>query len=253
MRLFQLIRIRQGIALALVGFCMAGCEDRLPGKPPLSEKPVPPDEVMDFHKLFDQNCAGCHGKQGNQGPAPPLNDSLFLGIVPDAELLKVVGQGRKGTPMPAFVRENGGPLTPEQVKVLASGLKKWKTGERAAESVPPYLAPAKAEGPTRGDGKAGAKVFFQACAGCHGDQGRGGSFGKQQIGAINDPAFLNLVSDQMLRRIIITGRTDLEDAGRELVGMPSFDRSTGRPAGFKPLTSQDITDLVALLAEWRKY
>jgi hypothetical protein len=71
-----------------------------------------------------------------------------------------------------------------------------------------------------------------------------GSDGEVAIaGPINVPAFLALISDQAIRRIIITGRPDLH--------MPSYAESDGRPADFQPLTSAEIDDLVALIADWR--
>jgi hypothetical protein len=63
-------------------------------------------------------------------------------------------------------------------------------------------------------------------------------------GAINDPAFLTLISDKALRRLIITGRSDL--------GMPAYDEKDGRPRKFRPLSTTEIDHLVALLASWRK-
>ena len=74
---------------------------------------------------------------------------------------------------------------------------------------------------------------------CHGDDGRGG----ERAGAVHDRAFLALISDQALRRIIITGRLDL--------GMPVYNDSDYRSPDFKPLTSEQIQDLVALLGRWR--
>ena len=82
-------------------------------------------------------------------------------------------------------------------------------------------------------------MFARACAGCPGRQGRGGD-----AGAINDPAFLALISDRALRRIVITGRPDL--------GMPAYDGKDGRTDGFRPLTAAEIDGLVALLASWRR-
>src|SRR5262245_56897619 len=107
----------------LVGLlAAAGCD--LPGKPSPDDPAVRPDQVRDFGKLYAQNCSGCHGADGRLGPAAPLNDPLFLAIVPDAELLRTVTKGRAGTPMPPFDQARGGPLTAEQVRVLAEGLKR---------------------------------------------------------------------------------------------------------------------------------
>ncbi len=86
-------------------------------------------------------------------------------------------------------------------------------------------------------------IFRRACAGCHGPNGAGGEGSHSRVGAINAPAFLALISDQALRRIIITGRSDL--------GMPTYAEKQGRSADYQSLSSAEIDDLVALLAEWR--
>jgi mono/diheme cytochrome c family protein len=234
---------------------LTGCD--LPGRPDPADRPVPADQVTDFGALYATNCAGCHGADGKLGPAPPLNDPIFLAIVPDSELLRVITEGRTVTPaqkspMPAFARDKGGPLTAAQVKALAGGIKeRWgpnppapfpgREGGEGDRSLPPYLAPAGAKGANK-DG--GTRVFARACASCHGSRGQGGKDGERQIGAINNPAFLALISDQALRRYVITGRPDL--------GMPAFDDNHGRPPEFRPLSSAEIDDLVALLAYWRQ-
>ena len=86
---------------------VVGCD--WPGKPDPNDRPVPEEQVVDFATLFKNNCAGCHGAAGKLGPAPPLNDPLFLAVIPDAELLRVIGEGRMGTPMPAFARRRAVP------------------------------------------------------------------------------------------------------------------------------------------------
>jgi mono/diheme cytochrome c family protein len=239
-----------------------GCDP--PGKPKPADRPVPADQVKDFGTLYATHCAGCHGANGKFGPAPPLNDPLFLAIVPDEELLHVIAEGRAVSPtqkslMPAFRLGKGAPLTEAQakvwdelkeetrahprqqapltaaqVKVLADGIKARWGGASPKERPPPYAAPKVA-----GDKGRGAKLFDLACATCHGDEGRGG----ERAGAVNNRAFLALVSDQALRRIIITGRRDL--------GMPDYSNSEWRSPKFEPLTSEQINDLVALLAYWR--
>jgi len=222
--------------LLVVLIVAAGCD--LPGKPRPGDRPVPPDQVLDFAALYGQNCAGCHGAEGKLGPAPPLNNALFLKIVPDSVLQNVIAEGRPGTPMPAFAESRGGTLTAAQVKVLAEGIKpRWSAsvGVGSAEP-PPYPI---AGGDVKGAPERGALVFGKACAGCHGSQGEG-----DEAGAIYDRSFLALMSDQALRRYAITGRPDL--------GMPDFAANEGRGDSFQPLSATDIDDLVALLARWRE-
>jgi mono/diheme cytochrome c family protein len=216
-----------------------GCD--LPGKPRLADKPVSADKVVDFDGLYRQNCAGCHGADGKLGPAPPLNDAVFLSIVPDSVLLRVISEGRPGTPMPAFAVQRGGALTDAQVRALATGIKpQWWSTVKSHGSAPPYSV---ATGSGAGDEGRGAKVFARACAPCHGPLGEGGENGDGGAGAINAPAFLGLITDQALRRYAITGRPDL--------GMPDYTDKTGRPDDYQPMTSAEIVDLVALLASWR--
>lgn len=230
-----MIGLRVGIWPAIL-MLAAGCAK--PGDSRSEGRPVRSDRVLDFAALYGQNCAGCHGADGQFGPAPPLNDPTFLAIVPDTVLSMIVAEGRPGTPMPAFSRGSGGPLTDEQVNVLAGGIKlRWKA-EAPKDPTPAYSV---SGGGDKGDPGRGGRVFARACTPCHGEEGRGG---EGKVGPINDPAFLALISDQAARRYIITGRQDL--------GMPSFAGKWGRPPDFRPLTSTDIADLVELLADWRR-
>ncbi len=225
---------------------LAGCADPAwPGRPNQADRPKTPDQILSFAPLYRQNCAGCHGANGKLGAAPPLNDPLFLAIVPDAELTKVVTEGRRGTPMPAFFQAVGGALTEAQIKIVVEGLRtEWGGDMQRDASLPAYeLTRVAGVQSAAGSRARGEEVFTRACAGCHGKHGAGldrdGTLGS----AINVPAFLALISDQALRRIIITGRSDL--------GMPTYAESDGRPDDFHPLTPAEIDDLVALLADWR--
>jgi cytochrome c oxidase cbb3-type subunit 3/ubiquinol-cytochrome c reductase cytochrome c subunit len=143
--------------------------------------------------------------------------------------------------MPAFAEDKGGTLTDAQVKVLAEGIKKrWQPAAASTKAMPTYALAHNHDGSEiKADRSRGAEVFASACGHCHGNAGEGGTHG-----AINQPAFLALMSDQAVRRLVITGRADL--------GMPPYDSEVGRGAGFKPLSDNDINELVALLAQWRK-
>jgi mono/diheme cytochrome c family protein len=226
---------RKPLLFGLTLVLAAGCGE-VPGKPKEEDRPVRPDKELRFDVLFKERCAGCHGADGNRGPAPPLNDEVFLAIVKEDDLLKVITNGRAvndeyRTPMPAFARSKGGPLTEDQVKVLAEGIKKkWGKGKTPTANPPPYLQP---EG-EKGDPAKGKELFARVCAGCHGENGD-----KPRL-RLNDPAFLSLISDQALRRYVITGRHDLPDK------MPNYqDQMT-------PLSPRDVSDLAAHLASWRQ-
>lgn len=244
----------------------AGCN--LPGKPDPAKRPVPADKVLSFDILYANNCAGCHGADGKLGAAPPLNDPLFRALIPKKEVERVITSGRSGTLMPAFARRKGGSLTDTQIAVLVSEIKgipykisnksegadtklavvedkqgqtpKWGVPPASPEDAPSYLLP-EASKETNGAtaAKHGFKVFARACAGCHGIDGKGG----MKVGAIHDEAVLRLFSKQMLRRLAITGRPDL--------GMPDYKNGAGRAKNFRPLSSDEITALVAFLAAWR--
>ena len=245
---------------------LAGCENSLPGKPDPKDRPVPAVRVTAFEAIFSRNCAGCHGSDGKMGAAPPLNDPLFRAIVPVTELQMVLSRGRPGTSMPPFAHSSGGPLTAAQVQVLVNEIKgvpykvepiagqphgvkvtadpdgtapKWGIPPAAATTVPPFLLPE-----TPGDKERGAKLFVRACSECHGANGEGVQRDGKHHGKLNDPAFLALISDQEVRRLVITGRFDLK--------MPNYWQKTGRPDDFQPLTSAEIADIGALLGSWRK-
>lgn len=237
--------------LSLLALLAGGCN--LPGQPSPDDRPVPEEDVLDFDVLFRTHCAGCHGASGMYGPAPPLNDPIFLAIVPDEEVRHVITHGRPGTLMPAFGRapsQQPGvrikpPLTDKQIDVLASGLKEhWADPSGVPQGkLPPYPS---RNGKSKGDAEAGSEVFMMACASCHGMDGTGkDENGKpSDAGPLNDPAFLSLISRQALERIVITGRRDF--------GMPNFATRAGRPKGFDPLTPEDIRNVTALLESWKQ-
>jgi cytochrome c oxidase cbb3-type subunit 3/ubiquinol-cytochrome c reductase cytochrome c subunit len=140
--------------------------------------------------------------------------------------------------MPAFARSNGGSLTDAQVAALAAGLKAhWREAGQKTDGAPPYQA---SEG---GSSERGAEVFARACAVCHGENGRGVPKDSRLARVINDRVFLALISDQAMRRIVITGRPDL--------GMPDYAGPRRGQPDFRPLTPEQVNDLVALLVSWR--
>jgi mono/diheme cytochrome c family protein/rhodanese-related sulfurtransferase len=67
----------------------------------LSEKPVLGD-VIRGEEVYLQNCASCHGKNGEGVTAPALGNQSALAHNKDEFIRYAIEQGRQGTPMVAF-------------------------------------------------------------------------------------------------------------------------------------------------------
>jgi mono/diheme cytochrome c family protein len=215
-------------ALSLLVFW--GC-DTAPGQPlEAAEKPAP-KEVVAFDALYAENCAACHGEQGRGGAAIALDNPVYLGVVDDASMRTVIGNGVRGTSMPAFARSAGGMLTDEQIDVIAREIRsRWSWPDYLDGENPPSYAQ-----PSTGNVQRGAVAYETYCASCHGPDGRGGS----TASAITNDSFLALMSDQGLRTIVIAGRPELR--------APDW-RSYVKG---KPMSDQEVTDVVAWLASHR--
>jgi mono/diheme cytochrome c family protein len=225
--------ITTAATLLLVGLS-ASC-DRLPGKPDEAARWKPPSEVVAFDQLYAENCSGCHGADGRLGAARPLNDPLYLALVNDETLRQVIAQGMPNTAMPPFAQQQGGNLTNEQIKLVVQGIRSlWaQSGQLQGSALPPYETGKTARS---GDVSRGSLVYQAYCAQCHESDGRS----RPKGGSILDPNYLTLVSDQSLRTTVIVGRSDL--------GKPDWRNNVpGRP-----MTPQEISDVVAWIASHRK-
>ena len=214
----------------LAAIFLAGC-GAPHGQPRSGSEVLAPNEVLEFSPLYSENCAGCHGPEGKGGAAIALASPVYLAIADDASIRKVIAQGVPGTAMPAFVQSSGGMLTDAQIDALTKGIRsRWsQTGILDAASVPPYKTK------LTGDTQRGESAYKSFCEACHGPGGRGG----QKASAISNDSFLALVSDQSLRTIVIAGRPEL--------GAPDW---RGNVPG-RPMSDQEITDVVAWLASHR--
>ena len=188
-------------------------------------------QVSDFASLYTQNCAGCHGAQGRGGAAIALSDPVYLAIVDQDSMRKATANGVRGTSMPAFAQSAGGMLTNKQLDVITSGISsRWgRQGILDGSNPPSYTAR------TTGDATRGELAYGTYCSSCHGAKGQGGPKGS----AITNDSFLALISNQGLRTIVIAGRPEL--------GAPDW---RGNVPG-KPMTEQEVTDVVAWLTSHR--
>ena len=190
-----------GAGLPLFSGCIS-----LPGKPPAGPEVPRPDSVHSATVLFAQNCSGCHGAKGMDGPAVPLAAPEYQALVDDARIRNVIANGDPGTLMPGFGKKSQGFLTDSQIDALVKGIRaEWYKGNvLAGLNAPPYADD------TPGDAAHGLQVYSKVCSQCHGEIG--GEVG--YAGSILNASFLALMPAQSLRTAIIVGRPDL--------GMPDW-------------------------------
>ncbi len=230
--------------LGTASLLLSGCGPA-PGYPKPGPEVARPDAVVDFPTLYKQNCAACHGDNGQNGAALPLNNAAYLAVAGADNLRSITSKGVPGTLMPAFAQSSGGMLTDRQINALVDGMMHaWaRPAEFAGVALPPYAST------TPGDPAAGQKAYVAACARCHGDDGSGvktATGQKLPQGAIPhsivDPAYLALVSDQSIRSLVIAGRPD--------EGVPDW-RSYITGPGAHALSPTEIDDIVAWVASHR--
>lgn len=218
-------------AFAVLGAILLSACGTPHGQPQRTEETLAPNEILDFATLYSDNCAGCHGAKGRGGAAMALGDPLYLAVADDDEIRKVIVSGVPGTSMPAFAESAGGLLTDKQIEVIIRQIRaKWsKPGLPGGANPPAYAAH------SEGDPERGQAVYRAYCESCHGPDGHGGPKGS----AITNDSFLALVSDQGLRTTVIAGRPEL--------GAPDWRANI--PG--KPMSDQEVTDVVAWLASKR--
>lgn len=170
--------------------------------------------------LFHENCAACHGEEGQGQVGPALNSKELLETTLDEVLFSLIRTGVPGTVMPAWGQAFGGPLTDEQVSQVVASIRAWEP--TAPEILPVSIEP---------DPVRGATTFAETCFVCHGENG----MGTERAPRLNDPATLRDFDDAWYRNTI--------SHGRPAQGMPTWGTV---------LSPTQIDDVVALIAAWRE-
>ena len=216
--------------VALAAILLSAC-GRPHGQPDRKADAHAPSEILDFVTLYAENCAACHGEKGRGGAAIALASPLYLALADDHTIREVIANGVRGTAMPAFAESSGGLLTNQQIDVITQQVRaRWsEAGTLDGTNPPSYAAK------SHGDPERGRAVYKTFCESCHGPDGCGGPKGSP----ITNDSFLALISDQGLRTAVIMGRPEL--------AAPDW---RGNVRG-KPMSDQEVTDVVAWLASHR--
>jgi mono/diheme cytochrome c family protein/rhodanese-related sulfurtransferase len=147
---------------------------------------------------YQQYCALCHGadRQGHVNDhAPSLRSKSLLESGYPWAITMAIGYGRAGTPMAPFIDDVGGPLTRQEIRDMTRWL--FLQGDVAKVDID--------KTPIEGSVTAGATIYAEQCAACHGAEGEGitGT-------ALGNPAMLALTPDAFLRHAIANGRQGTE-------------------------------------------
>ena len=85
--------------------------------------------------LYSQNCAVCHGPNGEGRIGAQLAKD-WPSTRPDLRIKSTISTGVAGSPMPAWGQENGGPLNESEIDDLVAFILTWSTPANPATITP---------------------------------------------------------------------------------------------------------------------
>lgn len=131
-------------------------------------------DLTEGQRIFDAQCAWCHGAAGTGGTGPNLQRPTLRHAASDATLAQIVRTGIPGTEMPSFA-------------IALTDRMAWQTAAYVKS-----LGRTKAK-PLPGNPQRGAALYgSNGCASCHVVGGAGGALGPEltRIGTQRGPTYL---------------------------------------------------------------
>ena len=194
-----------------------------------AQDPGDEEELQLGAQLYAENCAVCHGVNG-QGRVGATLSKDWPSINPSAFVRTTIANGIPGSFMPAWSQAKGGPFSEPEVDAVTAFILSWQTAG-FTEFVPPPATPRPPITPVPdvdGDPNHGAVLFDENCAVCHGQYGEG------RIGA-------NLAKNWPSIRPDLTVRAAISQ-GIPGSAMPAWSQAHGGP-----LSGADIDDIVSYI------
>lgn len=90
--------------------------------------------------LYASNCSVCHGQEGEGRIGANLSRD-WPSIRPDLQIKSTIENGVEGSVMPAWSRENGGPLTDQDIIDIVAFILTWSGAETPAQPEEPTVGP----------------------------------------------------------------------------------------------------------------
>lgn len=123
---------------AVVAFILSWQTGGVPQITPLGDTPTPRAAVSPIPgiegdpnqggDLYDENCAVCHGSDG-EGRVGATLAKEWPSIRPDLTVKDAIVRGVSGSVMPAWSQENGGPLSETEIDDLVAFLLAWSVAD----------------------------------------------------------------------------------------------------------------------------
>jgi menaquinol-cytochrome c reductase cytochrome b/c subunit len=134
------------------------------------------EQVAAGQKLFEEQCAKCHGQTGEGGEVKDveglegtflnaINSDDYLFTRTDETTYNVVDYGQPGLGMPAFGLANGGPLNDQQISAIVAFVRSWDSRIVVEEEAGSVAALAPGEIPDYE--KHVAPLLKRRCFACH--------------------------------------------------------------------------------------
>ncbi len=192
-----------------------------------------PDTLALGARLYQENCAVCHGDNG-EGRVGATLAKDWPAIDPESDLRNILVNGVPGSFMPPWTKATGGPFDETDLDAVVAYILNWQTGNPVPASAfpsPTARPPIEPVPDVEGDPNAGALLYDENCALCHGENGEG------RIGATLAKDWPAIRPDLDVKNTI--------NRGVQGSYMPPFSQENGGP-----LTEGDINNLVAFVLSW---
>ena len=173
--------------------------------------------------IFNANCAGCHGIDGEYETdliGPTLRSPQLLSLFDNEKYYETIVNGRAGTAMPGWNF-----LSKQDLADVMAYVESWRDKQISYNSFASAIQ--------YGSTKRGSRLFYDNCAACHGDNKEGG------VGpSLNSKELHTLADNKFMYNTIVKGRRNTAMSSYNHLGKKALgDIMAYLRSGFKGTTT----------------